>query len=223
MSSTTPERYALEAKSARSLWIGAWLLGPVFVGPFLLWVGARARRLDWFVAGCCYPATIGAFLVARNSTHRADFGMALNLAGVAVVYLGGVGHVSVVVNGLRRRGVLTVSTLAYVPAEPVGERAEEDYLADAPAVAGLPEVALVQANTAAAEDLAALRGVDADLAGRWIAVRDRRGGFADLDDLAAALELMPHQIVRLRPLLSFSDQGAPTRRRATGGRRVLDA
>jgi hypothetical protein len=82
----------------------------------------------------------------------------------------------------------------------------------------------VEANTASQRTLSRLPGVTPALARRWVDERGRRGGFRDIDDLAAALELQPHEIVRLRPRLSFAAPGSgPKRRRPGRGRgRVLD-
>jgi len=91
-----------------------------------------------------------------------------------------------------------------------------------PGSASLPPP--VEANTASQRTLARLPGVTPALARRWVEERGRRGGFRDIDDLATALELEPHEIVRLRPRLSFAAPGTGPKRRLPGrGRgRVLD-
>jgi hypothetical protein len=80
----------------------------------------------------------------------------------------------------------------------------------------------VEANTASQRTLSRLPGVTSALARRWVDERSRRGGFRDIDDLAAALELQPHEIVRLRPRLSFAAQGPKRRLPGRGRGRVLD-
>jgi DNA uptake protein ComE-like DNA-binding protein len=119
------------------------------------------------------------------------------------------------------------------PAAPIGDdlglglgNPAAEYLASSqppatppPGAAPLP--APVEANTASQRTLARLPGVTPALARRWVEERRRRGGFRDIDDLAAALELQPHEIVRLRARLSFAAPGdAPKRRFGRG--RVLD-
>jgi helix-hairpin-helix protein len=93
-----------------------------------------------------------------------------------------------------------------------------------PSAGGAPLEAPVEANTASQRTLGRLPGVTPALARRWVAERRRRGGFRDIDDLASALELQPHEIVRLRPRLSFAAPGDGPRRRlpGRGPGRILD-
>ena len=101
-----------------------------------------------------------------------------------------------------------------------------DYLASSQPIAtpqgSEPLPPPVEANTANQRTLARLPGVTPALARRWVDERNRRGGFRDIDDLAAALELQPHEIVRLRPRLSFTAQGPKRRLPGRGRGRVLD-
>ncbi|MCA1844932.1 MAG: helix-hairpin-helix domain-containing protein [Actinobacteria bacterium] len=86
-----------------------------------------------------------------------------------------------------------------------------------------PVEAPVEANTATQRTLTRLPGVTPALARRWVAERRRRGGFRDIDDLATALDLQPHEIVRLRPRLTFTAPGdGRPKRRLPGRGRVLD-
>jgi hypothetical protein len=86
---------------------------------------------------------------------------------------------------------------------------------------GPPLPAPVEANTASQRTIGRLPGVTPALARRWVAERRRRGGFSDIDDLATALDLQPHEIVRLRPRLSFAAPGGGPKRRLGRGR-ILD-
>jgi hypothetical protein len=100
--------------------------------------------------------------------------------------------------------------------------AEAAWGSDPPPGSPPPE-APVEANTASPRTLGRLPGVTPELARRWVSERRRRGGFRDIDDLAVALDLQPHEIVRLRPRLSFTAPVAGPRRPRFGGRgRVLD-
>jgi hypothetical protein len=103
-----------------------------------------------------------------------------------------------------------------------------DYLADSPPIAEMPAgspplEAPVEANTATQRTLTRLPGVTPERARRWISERRRRGGFRDIDELAIVLNLQPHEIVRLRPRLSFTARAqGPRRPRLPGRGRVLD-
>lgn len=82
----------------------------------------------------------------------------------------------------------------------------------------------VNVNTANHVDLGALPGIGESLAQRIIAIRDARGGYRDLDDLAAAANLQPHELVRLRDQVTF-DQPNTGRRQGPsegGSGRILD-
>ena len=84
-----------------------------------------------------------------------------------------------------------------------------DYLADA--------ALAVDVNTASAAELARLPGLDQSRARRLVKERNRRGGFVSLDAFAAAAELQPHQLVRLREAATCSP---PPRKPRTFGRRL---
>ena len=48
------------------------------------------------------------------------------------------------------------------------------------------------------------------LAQRIVTVRDARGGYRDIDDLASAANLQPHELIRLRNHLTFEQRPSPT-------------
>lgn len=93
-----------------------------------------------------------------------------------------------------------------------------------PAPQGTPNG--VPANSATTDDLARIPGITPALAQRIVAIRDARGGYRDIHDLAAAANLQPHEVVRLRSNLTFGDathsqsQHNPSQRGPTG--RILD-
>ncbi|KAE8765808.1 ComEA family DNA-binding protein [Georgenia thermotolerans] len=103
-------------------------------------------------------------------------------------------------------------TAATVPAGAEGlldqpGTSRSDYLADAP----------VDVNTASAAQLARLPSLSQSRARRLVKERNRRGGFASLEAFAAAAEIQPHQLVRLREAATCSP---PPRKPRTFGRRV---
>ena len=63
----------------------------------------------------------------------------------------------------------------------------------------------LHANTATVDNLTGLPGVGPALAQRIVAVRDARGGYRDINDLAAAADLQPHELIRLRSHLTFDE------------------
>ncbi|MBW3634470.1 MAG: helix-hairpin-helix domain-containing protein, partial [Chloroflexi bacterium] len=72
-------------------------------------------------------------------------------------------------------------------------------------------------NTAAESDLASLPGIGPVLAKRIVAERSSRGGFSNVEQLAE-IGVPPHVVVRLRPLVAFSQ--LPGARRPRG--RIVD-
>lgn len=81
----------------------------------------------------------------------------------------------------------------------------------------------IDVNSATPQALCAVPGVGEELAQRIIAARDARSGLRDLDDLVAAAQLQPHELVRLRDRLVFGSS-APGRSagQAGGTGRILD-
>lgn len=67
----------------------------------------------------------------------------------------------------------------------------------------------VHANTATVDNLSGLPGVSPALAQRIVTVRDARGGYRDIDDLASAANLQPHELIRLRNHLTFEQDTQP--------------
>lgn len=61
----------------------------------------------------------------------------------------------------------------------------------------------LDANSATADALARSLGVELGLASRVVAVRDKRGGFANVDDMVAAVGLQPHEFLKFRDRVTF--------------------
>lgn len=74
-------------------------------------------------------------------------------------------------------------------------------------------------NTASGFDLATLLGVDPALADRVVSIRLQQGPYRDLDHLVSAAGLQPHELLRFRNKVRFSDaqQGAPNDPSAPSG------
>lgn len=223
---------------------------PAFAFGLFTWlsfflVGYRERRRDWMLTGAGYAvfSALAFFAFSRNEVSADDTADTLVGFAVLLAWLGGAVHVLLLNAAILRSpaGVAPAEAAPpapapagwpAAPAAPAGADAglglgnpAGDYLADGPPERGLPPPpeAPVEANTATPRVLATLPGVTPALARRWVAERRRRGGFRDLDDLAGALDLQPHQIVGLRPRVSFAAPAEPPKRRRLAGRgRVLD-
>lgn len=74
---------------------------------------------------------------------------------------------------------------------------------------------LLDLNAATEGELASLPGVGVVLAKRAMTTRSQRGGFASVDEMGHALELKPHVVERLRPLVT-----AGSRREQSGAGRT---
>jgi DNA uptake protein ComE-like DNA-binding protein len=230
--------------------LNAWVLIPSWVFGFFTWVtfftlGVRARRRDWILTGAAYAvfSALAFFAFGRPEVENDDTANTLLGFALMVAWIGGAIHAGITywisLQGVaqparaasgrrpaRRRNAAPAPTsddLGLGFGNPAA-----DYLASSQPVATPPAgtaiEAPVEANTASQRTLTRrLPGVTPDLARRWIAERQRRGGFRDIDDLATALQLQPHEIVRLRPRLSFAEPGPGPKRRLLPGRgRVLD-
>ncbi len=72
-----------------------------------------------------------------------------------------------------------------------------------PVLVGLP----IDPNTAAAHELAAIPGIDGDLAAAIVADRERSGGFRDLDDLQRVSGIGGYTVEQLAPFVELSPVG----------------
>jgi hypothetical protein len=214
-------------------------------------LGIRHRRRDWILTGAAYGvySALAFFAFGRPELEQDDTANALLGFALLVAWFGGALHTGLVYYGLVRQpraagdppalGIRRGRHLdADARAAPVGDDLglglgdpASEYLAArspvaTPSSGRAPLDATlappVEANTAGQRTLARLPGVTPVLARRWVAERRRRGGFRDIDDLAAALDLQPHEIVRLRPRLSFDAPGDGGPKRRLGRGRILD-
>jgi Helix-hairpin-helix motif len=225
---------------------GLWVVVPSLVFGFFTWLsflilGLRARRRDWILTGAAYGvySALVFFALGRPEVENDDTANALLGAALFLAWFGGAIHTGFAYYAFARSPQAdSTAPAGRRPARGAGPPADDlglglgnpagEYLAapnpvaTAAGVAPLPPP--VEANTASQRTLARLPGVTPALARRWVAERNRRGGFRDIDDLATALELQPHEIVRLRPRLSFAARGGRPRRGlpGRGQGRILD-
>ncbi|WIY05307.1 hypothetical protein QRX60_16195 [Amycolatopsis mongoliensis] len=162
----------------------------------LFTVGARARVLR----------PIGTTFNERSTVVASDLRI-LSLArdGVAVRTNGGMRTFTV---GLAYRHLRENDTIeAYVPADAVALAPSADAVALAPPPAPVPVAApLVDVNSASGPELARL--LSPEQVAKALELRQRQGGFPDVEAFGVAIGLQPHEIVRLR-------------KRATAGRVAL--
>ncbi|HEV8623019.1 MAG TPA: helix-hairpin-helix domain-containing protein [Acidimicrobiia bacterium] len=229
---------------------GLWVVVPSLVFGFFTWLsflilGLRARRRDWILTGAAYGvySALVFFALGRPEVENDDTANALLGAALFLAWFGGAIHTGFAYYAFARspqaegtapagwrpaRGANpaapAVDDLGLRLGNPAGEYLAASNPVATPLAGAAPLPPPVEANTAGQRTLARLPGVTPALARRWVAERNRRGGFRDIDDLAAALELQPHEIVRLRPRLSFAAQGGGPRRHlpGRGSGRVLD-
>jgi hypothetical protein len=231
------------------------VFGGFFTWVTFLILGVRARRRDWIVTATAYGvySALAFFALGRPEFDADETASTLMGFAILVAWIGGAVHAGLAYQAFIRSGLAGDTApagwasparrnrrrAAAAPVEPAGDdlglglgNPAADYLASSHAVATPPPGSSaplpppVEANTASQRTLAGLPGVTPVLARRWVHERGRRGGFRDIDDLAVALELQPHEIVRLRPRLSFAAPGTGPKRRLPGRRRgrgrVLD-
>ncbi|KAB2952685.1 helix-hairpin-helix domain-containing protein [Heliorestis acidaminivorans] len=79
------------------------------------------------------------------------------------------------------------------------------------------EKQLLDLNQASVDELASLPGIGPILAKKAVQVRESQQGFRQLEDFAAALQLKPHIVERIRPMVTIK---ALSRRQGRSGRVV---
>lgn len=83
-----------------------------------------------------------------------------------------------------------------------------------------PETSTIDLNSSSEQELATLPGVGLIIAKRAINIRDSRGGFRSIEDFGEALNLKPHMIERIRPLVFVSSSQRPQHPDSSG--RIVD-
>lgn len=205
----TPSRWAEALRSAWMVFIlvpFGWLAWASF-----LWVGVRARRAQWVVAGVVYlVVTLAALITLGLDGDGPDDGPEDWPDAVGTITSFVMWGVAFIHAMLIRRPYIELMDLREAGAG--RRRAREmghDLVREDPALArelgvGRPDLPharhcdLVDLNHASAEAVAALPGVDADLARRIVEVREEIDGFSSLEDLGTVLDLPARLVERLR-------------------------
>lgn len=90
---------------------------------------------------------------------------------------------------------------------------------DPPSSAGT-QASTTDLNNASERELAALPGVGVIVAKRAVSLRESKGGFRSVEDFGEALNLKPHIVERVRPLVSISPAQQSERPGSSG--RIVD-
>jgi hypothetical protein len=250
VSSRPTDRLYPLRRYSRGVWtVAPSVFGGFFTWVSFLILGVRARRRDWIVTATAYGvySALAFFALGRPEVDADETASTLMGFGILVAWVGGAVHTGLAYQAFTRSGRAAETAPAgwrsptrrsrrrNAAPSPAPARDDfglglgnpaDDYLASSQPIAtpqgSAPVPPPVEANAANQRTLSRLPGVTSALARRWVHERNRRGGFRDIDDLAAALELQPHEIVRLRPRLSFAAQGPKRRLPGRGRGRVLD-
>lgn len=237
------EKLADRGWRLRSSW---WIFPPVLSLGFLGWLGFMAaavktgEKLYWYFCALYAGLSVTFVVIAGMGVDGPLFGLAF------VPFLGSWLAPTIHAALLNHRYLRTLANRGSWYAPPVAASTDArpqpqpqpqqvlgvsagDYYGAVPAPSEQPAQpprpidGPIDVRTATVDDLAARPGVDRALATRVVAVRDARGGYRDLDDLASAANLQPHEVVRLRSHLTFGGTEAPQPARPKPGTgRILD-
>jgi hypothetical protein len=213
-----------------------WLLLPVLGfsclgGSGFVYVGIRARRPAWWIAGIVY-IVVGwaAFLVVGESDEASalsDWGVGVFLA----VWIASILHAILINPSWLRWRAGQRPWYAQPPAAPIypgGSYPQPPpapppgaYYGGGPVAAPIPQPAqpmdehpppvraAVDVNTARIDEFAALPGFDTARARHLVAEREARRGFGSVAEFAAAANLAPHEFAPLRDILVCAPRQAP--------------
>jgi helix-hairpin-helix protein len=208
-----------------------WLIGPLvgfgcLGGASFIYIGLRARRPAWWISGVAY---LGLSIAAVSLIDRGE--QTTTRGTVAVWVLIAAWLVSIVHAGLvnpawlqwqaTHGGILSLPRMVQLPGPApststaplpgiVPDPAEFYAPSDRPPTSSagpLPDphplgsAGPVDVNTASAEQLATLPGLDLARAQRVVALREARRGFASVNEFASAAELAPHEFVHTQRLV----------------------
>jgi hypothetical protein len=168
-------------KLLNSWWVLLTVLGlGCLGGAGFLYVGLRARRRAWWIAGIGYLVLSMAGLVGID---RSPYGSPA-LTTVAMAYYGL--WFASIVHAL----IVNPEWLRWLAG-----RRPRPHLAPPPGF-------VVEVNSATVRQLVEVAGLDPARAERIVAQREARGGFQSVVEFAAAGGLAPHEFVRLRDRLT---------------------
>lgn len=214
-----------------------WMVGPILSLGILTWasflyIGVKARRPDWLIAGVIYAIAAGVlfFFTDETPSPAGTPGGAADWVGGSILALWVAGIVHAVLSNkswLRWRArntlpwYLTTPTAAPPPvpwahnSTPLPPQLaatgvdSAQYYAPAPAPPIPPPVAaLLDVNTAGPAHIAALPGFTAERARQVTAARSAQGGFASIEQFADAAGLAPHEHHRVRGLVTCTPPAA---------------
>ncbi|RBY84317.1 helix-hairpin-helix domain-containing protein [Blastococcus sp. TF02A-26] len=223
-----------------------WLLGPILGFGMVTWlsflyIGRKAKRTDWLVAGVVYAVATAVCFFFTEGTEGPN-GEPNEWLGGALVALWGVGVVHALASNRawliwRSRNTTpwyeqvvhgsstgTPASSRVHPAENLGLETA-DYYAEPPQAT--PELrpaapAPLDVNSADPAELLALPGFTVDRVRRVAAARDARSGFISVEEFAEAAGLAPHEHARLRARVVCVPRAAPRRLEGPGSGRVVD-
>lgn len=228
MTWTPPDPYhqPLSWKLANSSWLLAPILtfGCASVAGFL-YVGLRAKRPAWWIAGIVYTVAANVFLFAGDSLPQDSAASTLMALLWVLTWVASVAH-AVAINGAWLRWLAGYRWQAHAPQPPPWSYgpaqpwthpplppqiqqavpAPEQYYAAPPPP---PVPVTLDVNTASVDDLAALPSFGPERAARAVAARQERNGFGTVAEFAAAAELAPHQFAAVRDRLTCTPPAPP--------------
>ncbi|GLI03604.1 ComEA family DNA-binding protein [Phytohabitans aurantiacus] len=209
-----------------------WLLFPILGlgclnGTGFIYIGLRARRPDWWIAGIVYlVAGPALFLFASDGGPEKEPNTWLSMGWFAG-WVASLIHACIInpawlrwrsgyVPWHARRSAVQYTGAGY-PAPPpgpvdlpaglapppgqyYGQSPSEAPAAPVPQPPAIP-VAPVDVNTAEPAQLASLPGFDPDRVRRVLAERQARRGFGSVEEFAAAATLAPHEFIQVRGLV----------------------
>lgn len=190
-----------------SLWLAIPVLGfGCLSSTALIYVGVRAGRKSWWIPGVGYlVVTSTAFALfgeSQEGTSREDWSAGLYFAA----WLACIVHACLINPQWLRWKATHVPWYERLSPAPVGHTSPTGPVASfqhtMPAWVTSPSVGSLDVNTATVDQLAGLPGFDTARAARTVAEREARGGFASMADFASAAGLAPHEVVRVRDLVT---------------------
>ncbi|MEU4159706.1 helix-hairpin-helix domain-containing protein [Actinoplanes sp. NPDC026670] len=175
----------------------AWLLTPILsfgcasVAGYL-YVGLRARRPGWWIAGIGYSVGANVFLFIGESQPTES------AASTVLAFLWIFTWMASVVHAV----VINISWLDWLAGQRRPPTQPWTYQS-APQVEPAPAVPLLlDVNAANLDELASLPAIGPERAARAVAAREDRNGFATVAEFAAAAGLAPHQFAAVRDRLT---------------------
>ncbi|MGH3908990.1 MAG: ComEA family DNA-binding protein [Pseudonocardiaceae bacterium] len=224
------------------------MLGPILSLGMLTWasflyIGVKARRPDWLIAGVIYAIAMGVlFYFSEPPPPAGTPGGSADWVGGGIFALWAAGIVHALLSNkswLQWRARNTIPWYLNTPTEapqPVPWARNStplppqlaatgvdstQYYAPAPATPiPPPAAALLDVNTAGPAQIAALPGFTEVRARQVTAARTAQGGFANIEQFADAAGLAPHEHHRVRGLVTCTPPAAG--HGAPGSGRVVD-